>query len=256
MIHPQAIVDPAAIVADDVSIGPFSVIGPEVEIGAGTVIGPHNVIKGPTKIGRCNRIFQFCSIGDDTPDMKYRGERTELEIGNNNIFREYFSVHRGTVQDHAKTSIGNDNLFLQYSHVAHDSVVGDHCIMSNAAAIAGHVHLGDWAIISATSAVHQYCHIGAHAFIGAYSAVYQDVPAYVTATGSPATPRVVNVEGLKRRGFEAEDIAAIKTAFKTLYKRKLSLVDALAAIREQMQEHPVVASFYESIADSKRNIVR
>ena len=256
MIHPQAIVDPSAKVHETASIGPFTFIGPDVIIGEGTVIGSNNVIKGPTTIGKNNQFFQFCTIGEDTPDLKYKGEPTELIIGDNNSFREYCSVHRGTVQDNGVTKIGSHNLIMTYAHVAHDSVVGDHCILSNQAALAGHVHLGDWAIVSASAGVHQYCRVGAHAFVGAYSAVFQDVPAYVIVQGSPAVPRIVNAEGLKRRDFSPENIKAIQSAFKTLYKRKLALADALVELKQQSEANPVVLPLYESVANANRNIVR
>lgn len=256
MIHPQALVDPSAEVHETATIGPFSFIGANVVIGEGTVVGSNNVIKGPTRIGRNNKFFQFCTIGEDTPDLKYDGEPTELIIGDNNNFREYSSVHRGTIQDNGKTIIGSHNLIMTYAHVAHDCIVGDHCILSNQAALAGHVHLGDWAIVSASAGIHQYCHVGAHAFVGAYSAVFQDVPAYVIVQGSPAVPRVVNTEGLKRRDFSGEDIKAIQVAFKTLYKRKLSLADALVELERQSSVNPVVKPLYDSVANAKRNIVR
>ena len=255
-IHPQAQIDPAAILHPSVAVGPFTLIGADVEIGAGTCIGPHNVIKGPTRIGQNNRVFQFCTLGEDCQDLKYQGEPTELIIGDNNRFREYCSVHRGTVQDRGATSIASDNLLLCYNDVAHDCHLGDHCILSSTAQLAGHVHLGDWAIVSANAGVHQHCRIGAHGFVGAYSAVFQDVPAYTVVHGAPAVPRVVNVEGLKRRQFSAADIRAIQTAFRTLYKRKLSLADALTEIRQQMEAHPVVKPLYDSVASAKRNIVR
>lgn len=256
MIHSHAVVDPSATVHETANIGPFTVIGPDVSIGEGTVIGSNNVIKGPTKIGKNNKVFQFCTIGEDTPDLKYDGEPTELVIGDNNVFREYSSVHRGTVQDNGITKVGNHNLIMTYAHVAHDCVVGDHCILSNHAALAGHVHLGDWAIVSASAGVHQYCHIGEHAFIGAFSAVFQDVPAYVIVQGSPAVPRVVNSEGLKRRDFSSTDIKAIQVAFKTLYKRKLPLAEALVELKKQSEVNSVVKPLYESVANAKRNIVR
>ena len=256
MIHPQALVDPAANVHETASIGPFSIIGPNVTIGAGTVVGSNNVIKGPTKIGKNNKFFQFCTIGEDTPDLKYKGEPTELIIGDNNSFREYCSVHRGTVQDNGVTQIGSHNLIMTYAHVAHDCIVGDHCILSNNAALAGHVHLGDWAIVSASAGIHQYCHVGPHAFVGAFSAVFQDVPAYVIVQGSPAVPRIINAEGLKRRDFSNDDIKAIQVAFKTLYNRKLPLAEAIAELEKQSEANPVVKPLYESVANAKRNIVR
>lgn len=256
MIHPQAIVDPTAEIHESVEVGPFTLIGSNVKIGAGTVIGANNVIKGPTIIGKNNRFFQFCSIGEDTPDLKYKGELTELVIGDGNTFREFCSVHRGTVQDKGITLIGNDNLIMTYAHVAHDCVVANNCIISNSAALAGHVHLGDSVIVSASAGIHQYCKIGEHSFIGAYSAVFQDVPAYIIVQGAPAIPRIVNAEGLRRRGFSGEDVKQIQLAFKTLYKRKLSLSDAVEKIQLQMEKYPIVAPFYDSIVNAKRSIVR
>jgi len=256
LIHPQAIIDPSAQLHETVSVGPFTIIGPDVTIDEGTVIGPNNIFKGPTRIGKNNRFFHFCTIGEDTPDLKYKGEPTELIIGDNNTFREYASVRRGTVQDAGKTVIGDNNLIMCYAHVGHDCFVGNHCIMSNSSGLAGHVHLSDWVIVSGFSAVHQYCHIGPHAFVAGYSAVFQDVPAFVTVQGAPAVPRVINAEGLKRRGFASEDIKAIQTGFKTLYKKKLSLADATAELKKLAETNEHVKVLYESVAHAKRNIVR
>ena len=256
MIHPSAIIDPAAKLAPDVKVGPFTTIGPDVEIGSGTEIGPHNVIKGPSFIGENNRIFQFNSIGEASPDLKYKGEPTTLVIGDNNTIRECVTIHRGTVQDRSETTIGNNNLLMAYTHVGHDSIISDHCIMANAAQLAGHCYLGDWAIVSGMSGVHQYASVGEHGFVGGFTFIDKDVPAFVMAQGVPAKPRAINVEGLRRRSFPEDDIKALQTAFKTLYKRKLGLADALEKIAEQAKENKAVDSFLKSVQESKRGIVR
>ena len=223
MIHPSAIIDPSAKIADNVTIGPWTFIGADVEIGAGCNIASHVVIKGPTVMGSGNKIYQFSTIGDDTPDKKYNGEPTKLIIGNDNLIREGVTIHRGTVQDNSETVIGNNNLLMAYAHIGHDCVIGDNVIMVNNASISGHVHVGDWAILSGYSLVHQFVHIGAHCFVGPAAFVYHDIPAYVTAFGSPAEPRTINREGLKRRGFTADQIALINQAYKLLYRRGLQL---------------------------------
>ena len=225
MIHPSAIIDPAARIAEGVTIGPWTFIGPLVEIGPGCRIESHVVIKGPTKLGKNNRVFQFSTLGEDTPDLKYRGEPTTLTIGDNNIFREGVTIHRGTVQDRGDTLIGDNNLLMAYVHVGHDSVVGNNCILVNNAALAGHVVVNDWAILGGYTLVHQFCHVGQHAFTGMGSAIGKDIPAYVMVTGSPAQARSINMEGLTRRGFSKDDIAVLNKAFKTVYRRGLTLDD-------------------------------
>jgi len=165
MIDPRAVIAPDAELAADVEVGPYSIIGPGVRIGSGCRIGPHAVINGPTTLGRDNRVFQFASVGDAPQDRKYRGEPTRLEVGDGNVFREFCSINRGTAAGRGVTRIGDDNLFMAYSHVAHDCIVGSHCVMSNCTALAGHVQLGDWVILSGYSGVHQYCKIGAHSFL-------------------------------------------------------------------------------------------
>lgn len=189
LIDPRAIIDPSARLAADVQVGPWSIVGAEVEIGEGTVIGPHVVLKGPTKIGKHNRIYQFSSVGEDTPDLKYKGEPTRLVIGDHNVIREGVTIHRGTVQDRAETTIGDHNLIMAYAHIGHDSVIGNHCILVNNTALAGHVHVDDWAILSGYTLVHQYCRIGAHSFSGMGSAIGKDVPAYVTVRQPGRSPQ-------------------------------------------------------------------
>lgn len=255
-IHPQAIVDPLARLADDVEVGPFSVIGPDVEIGPGTLIASHVVIKGPTVIGARNRILQFSTVGEDTPDLKYKGEPTRLLIGDDNTIREGVTIHRGTVQDRGETVIGNNNLLMAYVHVGHDSVIGNHCILVNNASLAGHVCVGDWAILSGYTLVHQFVHIGAHAFAGASTYLTMDVPAYLMVAGNPAQAVNINLEGLKRRGFSADALAALKRAYKIVWRQGLGLGDALVELEKLAQAQPEVQPLIDSIRASGRGIVR
>lgn len=255
-IDPRAIVDPAARLAEDVQIGPFSVIGPDVEIGAGTVVGPHVVIKGPTRIGCHNRIYQFSSVGEDTPDLKYKGEPTWLVIGDHNVIREGVTIHRGTVQDRGETTIGDHNLLMAYVHIGHDSVIGNHCILVNNSALAGHVHVGDWAILSGYTLVHQFCRIGAHAFSGMGTAIGKDVPAFVTVYGNPAQAKGINSEGLRRRGFSQEAVSTIKRAYKSLYRHGLTVEISLIEMAQMVERCPELQLMIDSIKSSTRGIVR
>ena len=255
MIHQNAIIDSNAIIGDNVSIGPWTYIGPDVEIGDNCVIASHVVIKGPTVIGSENTIFQFSSVGEDTPDLKYQGEATKLVVGNNNTIREGVTIHRGTVQDNGETVIGNNNLLMAYVHVGHDCVLGDNIVMTNNAAVAGHVHVGDWSILSGFAMVHQYVHLGAHCFIGPAAFIYHDVPACVTVSGSPAEPRTINREGLKRRGFTNDQISLVNKMYKILYRRGLGLEEALLAI-SGLGDDPVVTLFVKSVEQSTRGIIR
>lgn len=256
MIHPQAIVDPSARLADDVSVGPWSFIGADVEIGAGTVIEPHVVIRGPTQIGTGNHIFQFSSIGEATPDLKYRDEPTRLIIGNDNIIRESVTIHRGTVQGRSETLIGDSNLIMAYAHVGHDSVIGNHTILVNNTALAGHVFVGDWAILSGYTLVHQFCRIGEHSFSGMGTAIGKDVPAYITVSGSPAEAKTINSEGLRRRGFSSDSIHQLRRAFKILYRQGLTLELALQRLETMLSNAPEVQVLIDSIRASERGIVR
>lgn len=242
--------------APDVEVGPWSIIGADVEIGAGTVVASHVVIKGPTRIGQHNRIYQFSSVGEDTPDLKYKGEPTRLVIGDHNVIREGVTIHRGTVQDRSETTIGDHNLLMAYVHIGHDSVLGNHCILVNNTALAGHVHVGDWAILSGFTLVHQYCHLGAHSFTGMGTALGKDLPAYVMATGNPAAAKSVNAEGLRRRGFDNTEVAAINRAFKTLYRRGLTLKEALTELEPQAEECAALQPLIASIKSSSRGILR
>jgi len=256
MIDPRAVIAPSAQIAADVDIGPFTVIGPDVVIGARTWIGPHAVINGPTVIGTDNKIFQFASLGDAPQDKKYRGEPTRLEIGDRNVFREFVTVNRGTTHDQGVTKIGSDNLLMAYTHVAHDCRLGDKIVMSNCATLGGHVELGDWVIMGGLSAVHQHTKVGAHCFIANNAAVTRDVPPYVMAVGQPAEPHSVNAEGLKRRGFDAQQILNIKRAYRLLYRSKLKLADALEQLEKTAAEQPEIRPFVDFIRRSSRSIVR
>lgn len=256
MIHPQAIIEPGAVIGDNVTIGPWTYVASNVVIGDNCEISSHVVINGPTKIGQGNRIFQFASIGEDCQDLKYANEPTELIIGDNNTFRECCTIHRGTIQDNSLTQIGSNNLFMAYTHVAHDCMVGNHCIMANNASIAGHVHVGDHVIIGGMSGIHQFCHIGEHSFIAANALVLKDVPAYIMASGHPAKPFGLNSEGLKRRGFAGDTIMSIKRAYKSVYRKKLSIDDALSAIELQGDSSSELAAFTNSVKNSTRGIIR
>ncbi len=256
MIDPRAIIDPTAKLAEGVSVGPWSIIGPGVEVGEGTQIESHVIVKGPTTIGKNNHIYQFSTVGDATPDLKYRGEDTRLVIGDNNVIREGVTIHRGTVQDRSETTIGNDNLLMAYVHIGHDSVIGNHCILVNNAALAGHVHVGDWAILGGYTLVHQFCKIGAHCFTGMGSAVGKDVPAYVMVNGNPAAAKSINSEGLRRRGFSKDDIAVINKCFKLVYRRGLTVDEALQELQQLAVNCEAVNMLIESLQQSTRGIVR
>ncbi len=257
MIDPTARIHPEARLADDVEVGPYSIIGADVDIGAGTTIGAHVVIQGPTRIGRNNRIWQFASIGADAQDKKYAGEAARLEIGDDNVFREFVSVHRGTEGGGGVTRIGNDNWFLAYVHVAHDCIIGDHTIFSNYAALAGHVEVGDWVIVAGYAGVHQFCKVGAHAFIGMGCLVGADVPPFVMmANEQRGRPRGVNSEGLKRRGFDAERIQAIKRAYRTLYMGKKPLAEAREQLAELAAGNPDVQEMLAFLDRSERALAR
>ena len=256
MIDARAIVSPDAQLAPDATVGPFSVIGPQVRIGARTVIGPHAVINGPTTIGADNRIFQFASIGDAPQDKKYRGEPTQLVIGDRNVFRESCTINRGTTHDKGVTHIGDDNLFMAYSHVAHDCVIGNNTVFANSVALGGHVEVGDWVILGGLTAVHQFTKIGAHAFLGGGAILSRDVPPYLMVAGNPAVPHGVNAEGLRRRGFSDEQVRHIREAYRLLYRSELKLAEALTQLAPLAEQHPEIRTFVEFIHASTRSLVR
>jgi len=256
VIDARAIVSPDAQLAPDATVGPFSVIGPQVRIGARTVIGPHAVINGPTTIGADNRSFQFASIGDAPQDKKYRGEPTQLVIGDRNVFRESCTINRGTTHDKGVTHIGDDNLFMAYSHVAHDCVIGNNTVFANSVALGGHVEVGDWVILGGLTAVHQFTKIGAHAFLGGGAILSRDVPPYLMVAGNPAVPHGVNAEGLRRRGFSDEQVRHIREAYRVLYRSDLKLAEALTQLAPLAEQHPEIRTFVEFIHASTRSLVR
>ncbi len=256
LVHPSAIVDPTADLAADVEVGAYSIVGAGVTLGSGTIIGPHVVIGARTRFGARNRVFQFASIGEIAQDRKYGGEPTTTTIGDDNVFREFSTVHAGTVQDRGDTTIGDHNLFLAYTHVAHDCVVGSRTTFSNNAQIAGHVRIEDWAVLGAFGGVHQHCRVGAHAMVAAFAVVLQDVPPYVTVQGYPAKPHGTNNEGLRRRGFSADDILAIRRAYKTLYREGLSFDEARTRVAAAAAGAPALAPLADFLASAGRGIVR
>ena len=260
LIHPTAIVDPAAELAATVAVGPYAVIGAGVKIGEGSTIGAHAVLEGPMSIGRDNRIFAHASLGGAPQDMKYRGEPTSLEIGDRNTIREFCTFNRGTTQDAGVTRIGDDNWIMAYVHIAHDVQLGHRTILANNATLAGHVHVGDWAIIGGLTGVHQFCRVGAHAMTGFQSHVSQDVPPFMMATGNPLAVRGFNVEGLRRRGFTAERIAQVKQMHRLIYRDGLTLEQAIAAITALRGATPEgdadVQAMLDFFAASTRGIAR
>ena len=256
MIHATAIIDPRARLAEGVEVGPYSIIGADVEVGEGCVIGSHVVMAGPTRLGRENRVYPHCSIGGDPQDKKYGGERTRLEIGDRNTIREFCTINRGTAQDVGVTRIGQDNWIMAYVHIAHDCQVGSHTIFANCASLAGHVHIGDYAILGGFTLVHQFCRVGAHSITAIGTATVKDIPPFVTASGSFATPHGINVEGMRRRGFSREAIAAVRQAYKVLYRQNLSFDEAKIRLAPLAGESVEVAEFLAFLEGSERGVIR
>ena len=256
LIDPKAIVDINAEVADDVDIGPFSIIGPEVTIGSGTVIGPHVVMKGPVTIGEDNHIYQFASIGEDPQDKKYADEKTSLVVGDRNVIREFVTMHRGTLQDHAVTKVGDDNLFMAYTHVAHDCLIGNNIIMANGASLAGHVHLCDHAILGGFTLVHQFTQIGTFSFSAMGSAITQDIPPYVMVGGRPTRPHGINSVGMERSGCSPEAVRLIRKAYKILYKNNLRMEDAIEEVEDLAGECDEISNMVSFLRNVSRGILR
>jgi len=257
MIHATAIVHPRAHIGANVSIGPYALIGEHVVLGEGTQVGAHAVITGHTSIGRDNHIFQFVSLGEIPQDKKYAGEPTRLEIGDRNTIREFCTLNIGTAQDVGVTRIGNDNWIMAYVHIAHDCQVGNHTIFANNSSLAGHVTVGDHVVLGGFTGVHQFCQIGAHVMTAISTVVYKDIPTYVLAAGSDgAKPNGINSEGLKRRGFTPEAIAAVKQAYKSLYRNGLTLEQAKAELLDQAQAHPEIQPILDFLAGATRGIIR
>lgn len=253
-IHKTAIIDSAAKIAKNVTIGPYSIIGPEVEIGEGTWIGAHVVIQGPTRIGRNNKIFQFSSVGDDPQDLKYKGEKTFLKIGDGNIIREFCTINRGTAQDQSITCIGDDNLLMAYVHIAHDCQIGNHTIFANNASLAGHVKIEDYVNLSAFSGVFQFCRIGAFSFAATNSVIIKDVPPFMKVSGYYAKPFGLNTVGLQRRGFAAKTISELRKAYKIIYRNGLTLSKAMDELKTVLT--PEIAQLIHFIETSNAGIVR
>ena len=256
MIHPSSIIDPTAIIDDSVEIGPLWRVGPNVEIGEETKIESHVILKGPTKIGKRNHIFQFSTLGDGSPDKKYNNEPTTLVIGDDNIIREGVTIHRGTIQDRGETLIGNQNLIMAYSHIAHDCVLGNDIVLTNQAALAGSVNVGNGAILGGYAIVHQFCSIGNYSFCAMGSAVNKDIPAYVKVRGNPAKPFGINVTGIKRIGYSKESIEALRSAYRSIYRKKLTVDEALEELKIIREDFKEVDVFLNSIENSTRGISR
>jgi UDP-N-acetylglucosamine acyltransferase len=259
-VHPTAVVEAGAELADGVEIGPYCVVGPKVKIGAGTILDAHVIVGGRTTIGRNNRFFPFCAIGGVPQDKKYAGEDTGLVIGDGNTIRESCTLSLGTAQGGGTTRVGSDNWIMAYAHIAHDCVVGDHVIMANNATLAGHVTLGDWVILGGMSGVHQFCAVGAHAMAGGGSIILRDVPPYVICNGNPCAPHGINTEGLKRRGFDPETVNLLRRAYKLVYRDGKTVAEAVLALDELATAHPdstaAIALLRDFVRDSQRGIIR
>ena len=257
MIHPGAIVDAGAQISSSANVDAYAIVGANVEIGENCWIGPHAVIKGPTRIGKNNRIFQFCSIGEDPQDKKYQGESdSRLEIGDNNVIREYCSINRGTRHGGGITRIGDNNWIMAYVHIAHDCVLGNETILANNTTLAGHVSIDDFVILGGFTGVHQFCRIGKHSFSAIASVILKDVPPFIMMAGNSAKPSGLNKEGLKRNGFSSETIRKLKKAYKVVYRNGLLLKDALGELEDSKIACPEVSYFIDFIAASDRGIAR
>ncbi|MCP4701320.1 MAG: acyl-ACP--UDP-N-acetylglucosamine O-acyltransferase [Gammaproteobacteria bacterium] len=257
MIDSRAVIDQKAELDENIHIGPYSIIGANVEIQAGTWIGPHVVIDGPARIGRDNKIYQFASLGGTPQDKKYGGEPdTRLEIGDRNEIREYCTMSRGTVQGGGVTRVGSDNWIMAYTHIAHDCHVGNHTVFANVASLAGHVSVGDYATLGGFAGVHQYCAIGAYSFTAGGSIVFKDVPPFIMVSGNTAEAHGLNREGLKRRGFDEETLRKLRLAYKIIYKRNLTLKNAIETLRPLSADCPQIDELIRFLEQSTRGIVR
>jgi UDP-N-acetylglucosamine acyltransferase len=258
VIHSTAIIDKTAKIGDNVSIGPYSIIGPNVEIGSSTKIASHVVIQKNTKIGKNNQISQFASIGGDPQDLRFHGEETYLEIGDNNIIRESCTISRGTSQSHFMTSIGSDNMFMAYTHIAHDCRVGNHIICANGVTLAGHVEIEDYVGFGGFAAIHQFCRIGKYSFIGASTLVPKDVLPYIRVAGEGgyAKPYGLNSIGLQRRGFSSEKLLYLKRAYKIIYQENLIIQEVIEQLTPMVNTCPEIQDYINMISSSKRGIAR
>jgi len=256
VIHPTAVISDNATIGKDVTIGPFCVVDDNVTIGDGCVLKSHVVVRGTTHIGKNNIFYQFSSIGEDCQDKKYAGEPTELVIGDDNEFREGVTVHRGTVQDNSMTKIGSRCLLMVNAHVAHDCVLGNDIILANNVAVAGHVHIDDYAIVGGAVGIHQFCKVGAHAFLGAGGIILRDTPPFVMVSGLKNIPQGINAEGLRRRGFSKDEIAAIKRAYKVIYREGNTVSEAITILEAQDSTHDSVVLMKEFLKTAQRGIIR
>lgn len=256
MIDSRAIIEPGAVIGENVTVGPYSIIGENVSIGDGTWIGPHVVVSGRTRIGQDNKIYQFSSIGEAPQHLGYAGEDTVVEIGDNNVVREYTTINRGTAEGGGVTRIGDHNFLMAYVHIAHDCIIGSHTIFANCASLAGHVVVSDHAILGGFTLVHQFCRIGAHSITGIGCVCLQDVPPFMVAAGNRAEPHGINVKGLRRRDFGEQDIIALKRAYRILYRSELSLKKARERIQQDSVDHPVVNELVDFLGNSERGIIR
>jgi len=255
-VHPTAIVAPGARLHPSVEVGPYAIIGSKVEIGAGTTVGPHAVIEGRTRLGERNRVFQFASVGAQPQDLKYAGEDSALEIGNENLIREFTTLHKGTTGGGGVTRIGDRNLFMAYAHVAHDCQVGSGCVFANGATLGGHVEVGDHAILGGLAAVHQFTRIGRHAFVAGGSMVVMDVPPFCTAQGDRAELVGVNSVGLSRHGFSEEQIVRVKEAYRILFRSKLPLEEAVERLRAELGDQTEIQVLLGFVTTSQRGLTR
>lgn len=256
-IHATAIVHESARIHPEAVIGPYCIVGEQVSIGAGTVLHRHVVVTRFTRIGKNNEIFQFASIGEDCQDLKYQGEETWLEIGDNNRIREACSFHRGTVQDKGTTRIGSHNLFMVNTHIAHDCQIGSHNVLANNVGVAGHVNIADYVIIGGNSGIHQFCNIDAYSMIGGASLILKDVAAFTMVSGNPAHTHGLNTEGMRRRGWSASTISTLKEAAKIVFRSKLTKKAAIERLTaELLPTEPKVQMLIDSLANSKRGVVR
>jgi UDP-N-acetylglucosamine acyltransferase len=255
-VHPTAIVTPGAKLHPTVEVGPYAVIGPRVEIGAGTTVGPHAVIEGRTRLGERNKVFQFASVGAQPQDLKYAGEDSALEIGDENLIREFTTLHKGTTGGGGVTRIGNGNLFMAYAHVAHDCRVGNGCVLANAATLGGHVEVGDHVILGGLAAVHQFTRIGKHAFVAGGAMVVMDVPPFCTAQGDRAELVGVNSIGLARHGYTEEQIGRVKEAYRILFRSKLPLEEAVERLRTELGDQSEIQALLLFVTTSERGLTR
>ncbi len=256
MISPHAIIEDGAVIGKDVSIGHFSIIGKDVKIGDGTTVGSHVTLTGHTSIGKNNKIFQYASVGEVPQSTGYKNEPTELQIGDNNIIREFCTLHTGTVEGGGITRIGNDNFLMAYVHIAHDCILGNKIIFANGSSLAGHVVVGDHVIFGGFTLIHQFCKVGAHVMTGIGAVSFKDIPPYLKVAGNTARPYGINVKGLQRRGFNEEEISALKNAYRVLYRSQLSFQDAIVTINRLADDDANVKIFADFLINSERGVVR